>query len=77
MSAGIRSRLLLAGLVADEATARLVQIGLEYDPMPPSGGTSVDDAEPADRELVRQVVQAQVHHLEDPDAPAAPFVVMA
>jgi hypothetical protein len=38
VSAGIDMALALAARLTDEPTARMVQLAIEYDPHPPSGG---------------------------------------
>ncbi|SDJ64350.1 DJ-1/PfpI family protein [Actinopolyspora mzabensis] len=44
VSAGIDMGLGLAGELADEDTARRIQLGIEYDPLPPYGSGSPDKA---------------------------------
>jgi putative intracellular protease/amidase len=55
VSASIDAALLLAGLIAGEDVAKLIQLGIEYYPRPPFGGTSADDTPAAARELVRRI----------------------
>ncbi len=45
VSAGIDSALYLASKLTDEATARSVQLGLEYDPEPPFGRINWEDVD--------------------------------
>lgn len=52
VSASIDAGLFLAGLIAGPELARLIQLGLEYYPDPPFGGTSAFDTPAADRDLV-------------------------
>jgi transcriptional regulator GlxA family with amidase domain len=60
VSASIDAALSLAGLIAGEDVAKLIQLGIEYYPRPPFGGTSADDAPLAAREVVRKVTRASV-----------------
>jgi putative intracellular protease/amidase len=53
VSASIDASLFLAGIIAGEDAARLIQLGIEYFPRPPAFARhSVDDAPAADRELL-------------------------
>jgi len=47
VSSGIDMALSLAALIAGEATARAIQLGIEYDPEPPFDSGSVAKADPA------------------------------
>jgi transcriptional regulator GlxA family with amidase domain len=49
VSAGIDMALLLAARLTDEATARRVQLALDYDPQPPHGGIDYDHVAPLPR----------------------------
>ena len=46
VSAGIDMALTLAALLADETTARAIQLAIEYDPQPPFDSGSYADASP-------------------------------
>ena len=66
VSAGIDMALQLVSTLADEATARSVQLGLEYDPEPPFGRIRWDDV---DRDQLIPYFRAQiVKHLSDKPA---------
>ena len=52
VSASIDAGLFLAGLIGGEPVARLIQLGIEYYPQPPFGGTGADQAPAAARDLV-------------------------
>jgi hypothetical protein len=52
VSASIDAGLFLADLIAGPELARLIQLGLEYYPDPPLGGTSAFDTTAAERDLV-------------------------
>jgi len=52
VSAGIDMALALAARIAGEATARAIQLGIEYDPQPPFDSGSVAGASPETVELV-------------------------
>ena len=54
MSAGIDAALRLAARLANDELARMVQLGIEYDPHPPHGG--IDWAH-VDRDLLRPRVE--------------------
>jgi transcriptional regulator GlxA family with amidase domain len=51
VSAGIDMALQLAARLTDEATARRVQLALDYDPEPPHGGIDYDHIPPLPRLL--------------------------
>jgi transcriptional regulator GlxA family with amidase domain len=51
VSAGIDMALLLAARLTDEATARRVQLALDYDPQPPHGGIDYDHVPPLPRAI--------------------------
>lgn len=52
VSSGIDMALALAARIADETTARAIQLGIEYDPRPPFDSGSVERATP---EIVERV----------------------
>lgn len=58
VSASIDAALFLAGLLAGEETARLIQFGIEYYPDPPFGSGTVDDQPDAAKAVLRRVEQA-------------------
>jgi putative intracellular protease/amidase len=60
VSASIDAGLSLAGLIAGEELAKLIQLGIEYYPRPPFGGTCADDVPLATRDVVRQFIRASV-----------------
>ena len=51
MSAGIDMALNLVARLTDEATARKVQLAIDYDPQPPSGGIDYSDIPPVPRAM--------------------------
>jgi transcriptional regulator GlxA family with amidase domain len=53
VSAGIDMALALAGRIAGDETARLMQLGIEYDPQPPYHSGSPATADPATVERLR------------------------
>lgn len=53
VSSGIDMALTLAARVADEATAQMIQLGIEYDPQPPFTAGSPTTAPPAITEALR------------------------
>ena len=55
VTAGMDFALTLAAELADERTARLIQLGLEYDPAPPFDSGHPDRAEPDLVEQLRQL----------------------
>ncbi|MFB6892529.1 DJ-1/PfpI family protein [Kitasatospora sp. NPDC056327] len=55
ISAGIDMALHLVALLADETTARAIQLHAEYDPRPPFDSGSWAKASPAVRERIRQL----------------------
>jgi hypothetical protein len=56
----------LVSILTDEATARSVQLGLEYDPEPPFGGIRWEDV---DRNQLLPYFKAQIMtHLSDKPA---------
>jgi putative intracellular protease/amidase len=58
VSAGIDMALTLAARLADEDTARAIQLGIEYDPQPPFDSGSLEKARPEIVELVAALVTA-------------------
>ena len=54
ISAGIDMALALAARFTDEATARRIQLSIEYDPQPPFGGIAWDHVGDAERTRQRQ-----------------------
>jgi putative intracellular protease/amidase len=59
VSAGIDMALTLAARVAGEDTAKAIQLAIEYDPQPPFDAGSVDKADPAVVQGIREVVAAR------------------
>jgi putative intracellular protease/amidase len=59
VSAGIDMALTLAARVAGEDTAKAIQLAIEYDPQPPFDAGSVDKADPAVVQRIREVVAAR------------------
>jgi transcriptional regulator GlxA family with amidase domain len=57
VSAGIDMALYLTERLTDEATARMVQLGIEYDPKPPHGGIQWDTV---DRDVYAPVLARQL-----------------
>jgi transcriptional regulator GlxA family with amidase domain len=57
VSAGIDMALALAARLTDEATARMVQLAIEYDPHPPFGGIDWDQV---DRDIYEPVLGPMV-----------------
>lgn len=66
VSAGIDMALYLVSLLTDEATARSVQLGLEYDPEPPFGRIDWDEVD-SDQLLPYLKNQIKVHLSDKPD----------
>jgi transcriptional regulator GlxA family with amidase domain len=66
VSAGIDMALFLVSKLTDDATARKVQLGLEYDPKPPFGGIDWQDV---DRDQLLPYFLAQIQELlgDQPD----------
>lgn len=58
VSAGIDMALYLASEIAGEATARAIQLAIEYDPRPPFDAGSPGAAGPETADLARQVLRA-------------------
>jgi transcriptional regulator GlxA family with amidase domain len=54
VSASIDASLFLAGLIAGEDVAKIVQLGIEYYPAPPFGNGTPDDAPAMAQAFVRQ-----------------------
>jgi putative intracellular protease/amidase len=69
VSASIDTGLFLAGLLAGETTARLIQFGIEYYPAPPFGNGSPDDEPEAAKAVIRRVEQAALKRLAARDIP--------
>jgi putative intracellular protease/amidase len=69
VSASIDAALFLTGLVAGEATARLIQFGIEYYPDPPFGNGSPDTQPEAAKSVLRQIEQAALQRLAARDIP--------
>lgn len=63
VSASIDAGLFLAGLLAGEETARLIQFGIEYYPAPPFGNGSPDQQPDAAKAIIRRVEQAALPRL--------------
>ena len=63
VSAGIDMALYLTAKLTDERTARLVQLGIEYDPQPPLGGIdwSSVDRDRRRPELMRTIKEELAH----------------
>ena len=66
VSAGIDMALKIVSILADEATSRSVQLGIEYDPEPPFGGINWEQV---DRNqmlpYLRMLVKTQLHDKQD------------
>ena len=69
VSASIDAGLFLAGLLAGEETAKLIQLGLEYYPEPPFGNGSPDDQPQAAKSVIRRIEQAASRRLAARDIP--------
>lgn len=69
VSASIDAGLFLAGLLAGEATARLIQFGIEYYPDPPFGNGSPDNQPEAAKAVIRRIEQAALQRLAARDIP--------
>ncbi|MFC0135222.1 glutamine amidotransferase [Massilia eurypsychrophila] len=69
VSASIDAALFLAGLLAGEATARLIQFGIEYYPDPPFGNGSPDTEPEAAKSVLRRIEQAALERLAARDIP--------
>lgn len=69
VSASIDAALFLAGLLAGEATARLIQFGIEYFPDPPFGNGSPDEQPEAAKAIIRHIEQAAAQRLAARDIP--------
>ncbi|MET0857640.1 MAG: DJ-1/PfpI family protein [Telluria sp.] len=69
VSASIDAALFLAGLLAGEATARLIQFGIEYYPDPPFGNGSPDTEPEAAKCVLRRIEQAALERLAARDIP--------
>jgi putative intracellular protease/amidase len=63
VSASIDAALFLAGLIAGEATARLIQFGIEYYPDPPFGNGSPDEQPAAARSVIRRIEETALQRL--------------
>jgi transcriptional regulator GlxA family with amidase domain len=57
VSAGIDMALHLTERLTDEGTARMVQLGIEYDPKPPHGGIQWNNV---DRDIYAPVIAQQL-----------------
>ena len=69
VSASIDAGLYLAALLASEATARLIQLGLEYYPAPPFGNGTPDDQPEAAKAVVRRIEQSAAQRMAARDIP--------
>ncbi|MDB5932725.1 MAG: Glutamine amidotransferase [Massilia sp.] len=69
VSASIDAGLFLAGLLAGEATARLIQFGIEYFPAPPFGSSSPDEQPETAKATLRRIEQASPQRLAARDIP--------
>ena len=69
VSASIDAGLFLAGLLAGEPTARLIQLGLEYYPAPPFGSGTPDDQPDAARAVIRRIEQSATQRMAARDIP--------
>lgn len=69
VSASIDAGLYLAALLAGEATARLIQLGLEYYPAPPFGNGTPDDQPEAAKAVVRRIEQSAAQRMAARDIP--------
>ena len=69
VSASIDAGLFLAGLLAGEATARLIQFGIEYFPDPPFGNGTPDAQPEAAKAVIRRIEQAAPQRLAARDIP--------
>ncbi len=63
VSASIDAALFLAGLLAGEATARLIQFGIEYYPAPPFGNGSPDAQPAAAKAALRRIEESAPQRL--------------
>jgi putative intracellular protease/amidase len=63
VSASIDAGLFLAGLIAGEATARLIQFGIEYYPDPPFGNGYPDAQPAAAKSVIRRIEQTALQRL--------------
>jgi putative intracellular protease/amidase len=69
VSASIDAGLFLAGLLAGEATARLIQFGIEYFPDPPFGNDTPDAQPEAAKAILRRIEHAAAQRLAARDIP--------
>jgi len=66
VSAGIDMALQLVSILTDEATARSVQLGIEYDPEPPFGGINWDQVDRSQMlPYLRMLVKTQLFDKPD------------
>ena len=57
VSAGVDMALYLASLIADERTAKAVQLAVEYDPRPPFDAGNAAEASPEQKELALRLLE--------------------
>lgn len=69
VSASIDAGLFLAGLLAGEATAKLIQFGIEYFPDPPFGNSTPDAQPEAAKAVLRRIELAAPQRLAARDIP--------
>ena len=69
VSASIDAALALTGLIANEAVARTVQLGIEYYPQPPYGNGTPEQAPEMARHLVRQFEASSLERLRSKRPP--------
>ncbi len=69
VSASIDAALFLVGLLAGEASARLIQFGIEYYPAPPFGNGSPDTEPEAAKSVLRRIEQSALARLAARDIP--------
>lgn len=69
VSASIDAALALTALVANEAVARTVQLGIEYYPQPPQGNGTPDQAPDSARKLVREFEASALERLRSKRPP--------
>ncbi len=69
VSASVDAALFLTGLLAGEATARLIQLGIEYYPAPPFGNGTPDEQPDAAKAVIRRIEQSAAQRVAARDIP--------
>jgi putative intracellular protease/amidase len=71
VSASIDAGLFLAELIGGEEIARIIQLGIEYYPEPPQGGTTADEAPEAHKAIISDFEAGAADRLANVVAPFA------